>query len=182
MSHIRVVLQYWRLQVNVSHDEPIDEGVPEYMGHRHRHRQRDFECSKRTKVVLKGQRRLLYEAYSTKERWKVGFSWPDVEKKELIFEKMIVKFMQVIAPALTAIFVVDRRKESFEDRSKKFEKFQNTCYATDVKFQQSNRPGGNMAEEKSILVVITTCTVTKLKHMFDQMGYALDLRNMFLVS
>lgn len=58
---------------------------------------------------------------------------------------------------------------------KKFTKFPTAFYSSDVTFQQSNRPGGNMAEGKSTLVGSTCCIATTLEHLLEQMGFALYL-------
>lgn len=68
------------------------------------------------------------------------------------FEKMITGFLRVVSPKLYEDQVMDETGRNTMTRLARtehtFRHFPCALYATDVKFQQSNRPVGNMAEGK----------------------------------
>ncbi len=69
------------------------------------------------------------------------------------FERKIVSFMQALATHIYNKYVVNISKlhtmEKLEHNNQQFDNFPYAYYATDVRFQQCNRPSGNMAEGKA---------------------------------
>ena len=60
------------------------------------------------------------------------------------FERMVDKMLGVIEPILTSLYIVKPSGMGY----RKFDNFPYALYATDVKFQQSNRPGGTFQDAK----------------------------------
>ncbi|KUF76251.1 hypothetical protein AM587_10011470 [Phytophthora nicotianae] len=71
------------------------------------------------------------------------------DKGSSTFQKMVRGFLEVVTPRLYELFVTSQEKMSVEKLTlsgRTFDNFKCARYATDVTFQQSNRPRGNHRE------------------------------------
>lgn len=100
------------------------------------------------KSTMKGKDMLFMMLTVMKHGGKWDFLGQMFKIKGPTFEKMIVNFMHVVGPPLVSGLIEDIRKERRGELVKKFVNFPYASYATDVTFQQCNRPSGNMAEGK----------------------------------
>ncbi|KAJ0393800.1 hypothetical protein ATCC90586_001320 [Pythium insidiosum] len=79
---------------------------------------------------------------------KHGNAWykhaADFRLQPSAFERMVDKMLATIDPVVTSLYIVPPSGMGI----KKFDNFPSALYATDVKFQQSNRPGGTFLDVK----------------------------------
>lgn len=65
------------------------------------------------------------------------------------FEKLVLKFLEIIAPTMYDSQVKDVASSASISTGASFQYFPHAKYATDVTFQHTNRPSGNHEESKS---------------------------------
>ncbi|KAH9108303.1 hypothetical protein AeMF1_016517 [Aphanomyces euteiches] len=64
------------------------------------------------------------------------------------FEKVVMRILNLVEPCLFEQFVRPIAMETLATTSKRFHRFLEALYATDVKFQPANRPSGTFADAK----------------------------------
>lgn len=107
---------------------------------------------KRSPLCLYTERCYIYDVNNSQARWPMRMSIKICNEKGTSIESMGKKFILSFADDMTDKFVfLNERKYPFFRmiRDKKlFRNFTCACYATEMFFQQCNRPSGNMQEGK----------------------------------